>query len=363
MVEEPYHTMTHLFRGITTPLRVFLGISSLVLLVTACSTAYNTMNQYITGNESDASDDGDASMPYNLTRSFLSDVTTSQHQLGSFAGDKVPSLQQDELLPGEYTIEFQIVEPPIDPLDFALYAYIHWKVDGQQIERVINVFSGSVISGVAESVHVQLQDQSGRGTGANFLPGASVVNGSPIVTYAAPVSFQQGQIIVFPPTVLAPLQQSYTVALGVTNNTQVQLTQGWQTPTSGLVNSFSIAKYKVAAALSKGARPTIMQPPALLTTPLAIIASGGPPQSIPIPQGIGVISTLVTVTAGVGAQTESLNGWVDFLDRTGGLVLGLYVPNYFSGWFPIPVGAETIRFHNESLSATLNFALQWGIEG
>ncbi len=339
--------------------KIFHGIlTSLVLLVTACSTTNNT-NEFIVDS---SDDDGDASMP-NLTRSFLSTMTTTQNRLGSFVGDKVPSLQIDDLLPGEYTIEFQVVEPPIDPEDFALYAYIHWKVDGQQIQRIINVFSGAVISGVAEAVHVQLQDQSGRGTVTNFLPNASVVHGSPIVTFTSPVSLQQGQIIVFPPTVLAPQQQSYTVALGVTNSLTVQLTQGWQTPTSGLVNSYSIATYKVAAALSKGARPTIMQPPALLVTPIVLIAPAAVPQSLPIPQDAGIISVLVTVIAGVGAQSESINGWVDFIDRSGSLILGNFVPNLLSGWFPVPVGAETIRFHNESTTALLSFGIQWGIEG
>jgi hypothetical protein len=338
--------------------KIFCGIfASLVLLVTACSTTNNT-NEYIV----DSSDNGDASMS-NLTRSFLSVMTTTKNRLGSFAGDKVPSLQIDDLLPGEYTIEFQVVEPPIDPEDFALYAYIHWKVDGQQIQRIINVFSGAVISGVANAVHVQLQDQSGRGTVTNFLPNASVVHGSPTVTFIAPVSLQQGQIIIFPPTILAPQEQSYTVAFGVTNSLTVQLTQGWQTPTSGLVNSYSIAQYKVAAALSKGARPTIMQPPALLVTPIVLISSGAIPQSLPIPQDAGIISVLVTIIAGVGPQSESINGWVDFIDRSGSLILGNFVPNLLSGWFPVPVGAETIRFHNESTTATLSFGIQWGIEG
>ncbi|VVB55237.1 Uncharacterised protein [uncultured archaeon] len=337
---------------------IFCGILSAFLVLASCSPTYNTTNEFIT--ESDA---GDGDTMSNLTRSFLSVMTTSQNRLGSFAGDKVPSLQIDDLVPGEYTLEFQVVEPPVDPEDFALYAYISWKVDGQQIERIINVFSGAVISGVAGAVDVKLQDQSGRGTVTNFLPNASVVHGSAIITFAAPVTLSQGQIIIFPPSLSTPFQQTYTVALGVTNSVTVQITQAYAGGTSGLVNSFSIATYKVAAALSKGTRPTIMQPPTLLTQTIALILVAGAPQSIPIPQDAGVISVLVTVIAGAGPQTESLNGWVDFLDKAGSLVLGNFVPNYFSGWFPVPVGAFTMRLHNESTTATLSYGIQWGIEG
>ena len=344
--------MKKIFHGITT---------SLALVLLACETNYNTTNEYTV---SDAGlpqlelDAGEAPMPRNLTRSFLSVMKTTTYRLGSFAGNQVPNLQIDQLDPGEYTIEFSVVEPPIDGQDFACYAYVVWKVDGQQIQRIVNVFSGAVISGVAEAVDVYLLDQSARGI-TSSLPNASVVNGSPIITYGFPVTLAKGQVIVFN---TAP-QRTYTVLNAVTNSLTVTIDQPYGGPTSGLVGNYSISDYKVGATLSRGSRPTIMQPPTLATDTIAIIASVGPPQSFNIPQDAGIISVLVTVTAGVGAQSESLNGWVDFVDLGGSLILGNYVPNYFSGWFPVPVGAATLRMHNESVTATLQFAVQWGIEG
>jgi hypothetical protein len=293
----------------------------------------------------------------NLTRSFLSTMQTTVNPLGSFAGNLVANLQIDQLEPGEYTIEFQVIEPPIDPENYALYAYIKWKVDGQQLQRIINVFSGAVISGVAEAVDVYLLDQSGRGTGSNFLPLSTTTNGNNIVVYGSPISLVQGQTIIFNTNP----QQIYTAPLGVSNSVNVTLDRPYEGISDVNVNSYSLASYKVGATLSRGTRPTIMQPPTLTTKPTVAINHGAGPVNVSIPIDSGVISVLVTVIAGSGSQSESLNGSVDFTDVT--TVIGGFVPNYFSGWLPIPIGAKNMNLFNNSTTANLLFAIQWGIEG
>jgi hypothetical protein len=326
----------------------------LPFLLTACSPTYYTSEYLDQGNP----------MAANLTQSATTTLQTTTNQLGSFVGNKITGLNINNLEPGEYTIEFSVVEAPIDPEDFAVYAYVHWKVESQQLQRIISVFSGAVISGVADSVDVQLLDQSGRGTFGNTLPNASVTNGSPTVTFIAPFSLAQGQTIVF----LTTPPQSYEIVSGVTNSTTVTLSENYQGVTDGNVTAYSIASYKVGATLSRGSRPTIMQPPTLATLQLLQVDVPVPPapsvpQVVPIPQDAGIISVLTTVVATTGPQSESLNGRVTFSDKTGLFFIGAYVPNYFSGWYPVPAGAASMSLHSDSASATLLFGIQWGIEG
>jgi len=111
----------------------------LPFLLTACSPTYYTSEYLDQGNP----------MAANLTQSATTTLQTTTNQLGSFVGNKITGLNINNLEPGEYTIEFSVVEAPIDPEDFAVYAYVHWKVESQQLQRIISVFSGAVISGVA----------------------------------------------------------------------------------------------------------------------------------------------------------------------------------------------------------------------
>jgi hypothetical protein len=68
-------------------------------------------------------------------------------------------LQESNLEPGEYTIQFSVI-PPSDNKGFAAYAIVNWKVAGHQLRRVVSVASGAVISGVADAVDVQIVDVS-----------------------------------------------------------------------------------------------------------------------------------------------------------------------------------------------------------
>lgn len=290
----------------------------------------------------------------NLTRAQITELQTSTNTLGSFAGDRLPSIQQDNLEPGEYTIQFQVIEPPVDGLGFAAYAYVVWKVGGQQISRIINVFNGSAISSVADSAHVQLQDQSRRGF-VSFSGTFSVTNGSANITSSTVHTLKSGQLIQFAsqPGIF------YTVSSGM-NGTTATLSTPYTGTTNAATGAFALSTYKVAVALSRGTRATTMQPPVLITTN----STGVPANSItliPFPLAeAGVISALITVTSAVAAEAEKGNA--QFLDAAGN-VIASYQPNEFSGWYPVPPGSVNLRFINGSTTDTLFFSLQWGIEG
>lgn len=301
---------------------------------------------------------GEQEEPMNLTRTYISELQTSTNAIGSFAGDRLPNLQQEDLEPGEYTIQFQVVEPPTDNLGFATYAYIVWKIDGQQISRIISVFNGSAISGVANSVHVQLQDQSGRG--ANSLSGTfGVTNGSPVFTATAPQTLKSGQLIQFSnqPNIF------YTVPNGVNGTTGI-LDTPFTGATNGIVTAFALSKYKVAVTLSKGTRAPTMQPAVLSTINAAIAVNSSAQAVAQLPDGdAGVCSILVSATVqGINSQAEADNGNVELINATGNAI-AWFIPTRFPFWYPVPPGTAKIQFNNNSTTQKLFFSYQWGIEG
>jgi len=95
-----------------------------------------------------------------LVSSFMTQMFTSTAKYGDSAPAN-PSLQMTQLDPGEYTIQFS-AEAPSDGFGYFANAIVNWKVNGQQNRRAISVLTGGAsISGVAESVDVQIQDFSG----------------------------------------------------------------------------------------------------------------------------------------------------------------------------------------------------------
>lgn len=300
--------------------------------------------------------DGELPMA-NLSRSQTSDMITTSHALGSFIGNKVANLQQDQLVPGEYTIQFQVVEPPIDGLGFAAYAYIIWKVEGQQLQRIVSVFNGSAITGVADSVHVQLLDQSERGS--VFLQGFfTVTNGSPIFTSTVSQSLKAGQLIQFnsQPGVF------YTVISGMTGLSG-ELDRPYTGPGGPGALAFTLSSYKIGATLSKGTRPTTMQPAVLLTTSLRTVPPGNSFTFPFPPSDAGVLSMLATVSVdGANDQAQANNGVIQLVSAAG-LVLASFNPLEFPAWYPIPPGTTTVQAFNRSVVNTLDFSIQWGIEG
>lgn len=293
-----------------------------------------------------------------LIRAQITDLFTTTNGLGSFAGQRLSNIQVNDLEPGEYTIQFQVVEPTIDGLGSAAYAIIRWKVGGQQIQRIVSVYSGAVISGVATAVDVQLLDQSGRGA-TNFVQTATVVNGSNTVVLSANITLGSDEEVIFSTQPTVP----YGVIGPVTGNV-LTLTSPYTGVGGAGVTFFANSHYKVGVSLSKGTRPTIMQPPVLLTQGVTTVAASSLSLPVFIPADAGIISALITVTVngapGTG-EAEAVNGIVNFGNGT--LVLAQYIPNSFPMWFPVPPGTDGFFFINQSTTQPLNFSLQWGIEG
>lgn len=299
--------------------------------------------------------DGD---PMNLTQSATTLLTTTTNELGSFAGQRLSNLQINQLEPGEYTLQFSIVEPVIDGLGSATYAYVDWKVDGQQFQRIISVYSGAAISGVANSVDVHLLDQSNR-AGNTFPTTFDVVNGSDVVTSADPITMAANEIFF-----VHNDTKGYALAAGVNNVTTFKLATPFTGVTQPSAEAYAIATYKVGASLSKGTRPTTMQPPVLFTVPTQTIQHGNAAIDLILPADAGILSilTAVIVNGSAAAQAEAVNGIINFLDPSHNR-LGAYIPNEFPGWFPVPPGTQIVELVNNSSTKDLDFSLQWGIEG
>jgi hypothetical protein len=106
-----------------------------------------------------------------LTRAFTTDMAANFAVSGNpppgggaaitlqSAAPFLSNLQMIDLDPGEYTIQFSVLPTPTRVP--AVNAEVIWKVNGQQLRRLISVYSGAAIGGVCEAVHVKLQDQSG----------------------------------------------------------------------------------------------------------------------------------------------------------------------------------------------------------
>ena len=302
----------------------------------------------------------------NLTQSAITTVITTTNALGTFAGQRLPNLQINRLEPGEYTIQFSLVEPVIDGLASATYAYVDWKVDGQQLQRIVSVYSGAAISGVAEAVDIHLLDQSNRGV--NKLVGVlNVVNGSFTVTTSAPVTLAANEIIYFS----SQSTVGYSLAAGVSNATTFSVYQidpvtkqklPYTGPNGINVDGVCIATYKVGVTLSKGTRPTTMQPPVLYTVPTVEVTSSSV-SPVTIPTDAGIISVLITaIVEGFNPQAEAANGVAEFADPSSNL-LGSYIVNGFPMWYPVPPGSTSLVLLNNSTTKTLEFSVQWGIEG
>lgn len=298
-----------------------------------------------------------------VTAAQFTNVFTTTNALGSFAGSPLPNLQMEDLQPGEYTLQFQVVEDVIDGLGSAAYAIVRWKVRGQQVQRIISIFSGAVLGGVAEAVDVQILDQSGRGI--VVIAAASPTNGSPVVPLTVPVTFAADEQVIF----ASQPNVAYGLAAAVNNVPLLVLASPYTGPTIIGTTFYALARYMVAVTLSKGTRPTIMQPPVLQTTRIYTTVAPTATAVLPIPQDAGVISALVTVVVdGIPVlQAPAANGVVKFNNPA--VLAGFpaaYIPNVFPAWFPVPPGATEILFQNHNpvgVGNTLDFSVQWGIEG
>ena len=119
--------------------------------------------------------------------------------------------------------------------------------------------------------------------------------------------------------------------------------------------------YKVSAALTKGLRPNVQQPPIYVPEPAQILTVAGPTAElrVPVPQDAGVISFYVMVQAPdsskIVVSQESTGSIATFPEYR-----PLIVPG---GWVPLFPGADLISVLNTDGANPAIAAVFFGIEG
>lgn len=223
----------------------------------------------------------------------------------------VPVSMQTELDPDNYTVQIQTTQPGGIPVGPGLNvgggaqteAVVTWSVAGTPVTRRITA-PGS-ITGVGEGVRVQIFD----------------------VTNTTAYLFNAGQ------------------------------------------------KYPVSASVSRGTRGTTMTPPVLIPGPnnptVANSIDRGPGMyaipnndilTIPIPQGVGVISVMVNcVDLGNGVSVTNGNVQVSMGNSGFGVEVGA-APVNLGTWMPVPPGATILGMRNIS-GTTMFFSVAFGIDG
>lgn len=231
--------------------------------------------------------------PKHFVRSATTPLKTTVAASATLRGDPLPNLQCWNLEPGEYSIAFTILPPDNTAHEqaCAAIAYVRWKLDGQQFQRIVSITSGTVLSSRADAVDVAIQDVSG-------LMGVGQTVGR---------------------------------------------------------------DYKVTAALTRGLRPNIQQPPIYVPQPattLTIVAPGNDLR-VPVPKDAGVISFYVMVEAPdptkILVSQESTGSLATFPEFR-----PLVVPG---GWVPLFPGADVIDILNQDVANPANALVFFGIEG
>lgn len=122
--------------------------------------------------------------------------------------------------------------------------------------------------------------------------------------------------------------------------------------------------YKIIATLSKGTRPTIMQPPVLVTARTQTVAAAGSVHDFSVPQNAGVISVLITAVTGSGAHIDDEDWFAIARDPSATLLGEWYPAKTGAAFLPLPPGTSTVRVvNNNSGGQSIDVTLQWGIEG
>jgi len=214
------------------------------------------------------------------------------------------SFQIENLPPDVYTIHLAVVNPPAlstaTPFVLSTIADAVFAVDGRQNRRLVSVNQGIRICGQADAISVNIKD-----------------NSVPAIAARIPVCFE----------------------------------------------------YQVSIAISRGLRPDLSQPPTLapfdanglVFPPFEMDLAAGTSLSIPVPQGVGIISTNTTVwvTPGGGVIPE---GAAEVAYRNNGTILRVFDPRV-APWVPIVPGTNEVFIKNNTGAQDIQFSVLFGIDG
>ena len=265
-----------------------------------------------------------------LTRSYATPLNVSATDTGN--SPILPSLQESDLYPGPYSVSFS-TSPSVAGEAVSTWAYINWKVEGQQRQRIISVANGAIISGVCDGIGVQVQD-------VTSIAGEGSTDWNPLTTYSA------GQVAAYNGIMW------YSLTNGNTGNIPTNTPQEWAADT-----------YTVFAQMAPGVRPTTGQPPILITLPPFQVHGRGGNVVVPIPQDAGVLSALILVAAPPALGTVTLTDITAEQTGVSGSIAPTYYPLINNQWITIYPGSTNLNIVNENASNLVNVTVIWGIEG
>lgn len=249
-------------------------------------------------------------------------------------GAILPSFQESDLFPGPYSISFS-TSPSLSGQAVSSLAYVNWKVEGQQRQRVISVANGAIISGVCDGVGVQVRDVT-----------QSVGEGSS--TWNPGFTYSKGQIV------------SYNGIM-------------WYSLTNGNIGKvptnepdyWNADAYSIYAQIAPGIRPTTGQPPVLVTTPPFVITKSRSPITVDILPDMGIISAMVMASSPPGLTSlVSTDVTVSQIGISGSVAASYYPMSGPPAWVTIYPGSTGLEIYNNNASS-LEAAVTviFGIEG
>jgi hypothetical protein len=216
-----------------------------------------------------------------------------------------PVLQCPFPEPGNYTVQFYLKLPAVLTGIINPVATITWSLGGNRVTRIMSVYDGASITGIAESVDVRVSDQT--------LPG-----------------------------IFSGAAQQYSVSIMVAKGTRAST---FQPPT--------YASYIVD-----------QETPPVAHLGFVPVLAGTSSNPVNIPQNAGVISMFVTGNGAsyVSGAVELKNGDLLVIEQDClGNSLNIYDP-IGPRWVPINPQGYDLLFQNKSAINAL-FGVTWGIDG
>jgi hypothetical protein len=269
-----------------------------------------------------------------------------------------------------YTVQFAITAPsPVEfsngagglipyPFVYRAVATVRWNVEGNNVQRQLDVGQGTVISGPAQGFSVSVQDATDSTTSFPLFGFADVTTGSPDVSFFLAQNFSVGQEIVVQGDASGTV---YTVET-VVDDKHIVLSQPYLGVTSATAAVFLSLKYTVSVQVSEGTRPTNgTLPPVLFGLSTTLNPGVGPGSTIEVlvPVGSGANSVEVVALSDNAASKPN----VAVAQLTGGLVIKSYDPTINTGFVSLMPNALAIQVANQDTSDEVNICLTWGIDG
>jgi len=121
-------------------------------------------------------------------------------------------------------------------------------------------------------------------------------------------------------------------------------------------------EYDASILVSPGVRASTANPPTLIDPFDGIIVAPATTQSVPIPQGVGVVSALVVQKVAIGGAPIPA-GEISVEQFDGVTSLLIYDPRDYTDFVPIVASADSLVLGNFNAVTAVRFSIIWGIDG